>query len=148
MKRNVLIVDDQPDIRKLILMTMESEDFELHESDNGIDALRLAQNLRPAVVLLDVMMPGEMDGFQVCEKIKSDAMLKGTTKVVLLTARGQRNDVERGESVGCDAYLVKPFSPIELLDTVGRLVARELGRTSRPITNNSPAHRREDTPTG
>lgn len=124
MKRNVLIVDDQPDIRKLILMTMESEDFALHETDNGVDALRLAHNLRPAVVLLDVMMPGGLDGYQVCEKIKSDEALKSTTKVVLLTARGQRTDVERGQSVGCDAYLVKPFSPIELLDTVDRLVAR------------------------
>ncbi|MBI3533302.1 MAG: two-component system response regulator [Curvibacter sp. PD_MW3] len=124
MKRNILIVDDQPDIRKLILMTMESEDFALHETDNGVDALRLAQNLRPAVVLLDVMMPGGLDGYQVCEKIKSDEALKSTTKVVLLTARGQRTDVERGQSVGCDAYLVKPFSPIELLDTVDRLVAR------------------------
>lgn len=65
MKRNALIVDDQPDIRKLILMTMESEDFALHEADNGVDALRLAQNLRPAVMLLDVMMPGGLDGYQV-----------------------------------------------------------------------------------
>jgi len=122
MKRNALIVDDQPDIRKLILMTMESEEFELHEADNGIDALRIAQNLRPSVVLLDVMMPGGLDGYQVCEKIKSDAQLKATTKVILLTARGQRTDIERGQAVGCDAYLIKPFSPIELLDTVDRLV--------------------------
>jgi CheY-like chemotaxis protein len=124
MKRNALIVDDQPDIRKLILMTMESEDFELHETDNGVDALRLAQNLRPAVVLLDVMMPGGLDGYQVCEKIKANEDLRNTTKVILLTARGQRTDVERGQAAGCDAYLVKPFSPIELLDTVDRLVAR------------------------
>lgn len=125
MKRNALIVDDQPDIRKLILMTMESEDFTLHETDNGVDALRLAQNLRPAVVLLDVMMPGGLDGYQVCEKIKSDEVLKSATKVILLTARGQRTDVERGQAAGCDAYLVKPFSPIELLDTVDRLVDRK-----------------------
>jgi CheY-like chemotaxis protein len=124
MKRNALIVDDQPDIRKLILMTMESEDFELHETDNGADALRLAQSLRPAVVLLDVMMPGSLDGYQVCEKIKANEDLRNTTKVILLTARGQRTDVERGQAAGCDAYLVKPFSPIELLDTVDRLVAR------------------------
>ena len=122
MKRNALIVDDQPDIRKLILMTMESEEFELHEADNGVDALRIAQHLRPSVVLLDVMMPGGLDGYQVCEKIKADAQLKGTTKVILLTARGQRTDIERGQAVGCDAYLIKPFSPIELLDTVDRLV--------------------------
>lgn len=122
MKRNALIVDDQPDIRKLILMTMESEDFELHETDNGVDALRIAQNLRPDVILLDVMMPGGLDGYQVCEKIKADTVLRSTTKVILLTARGQRTDIERGQAVGCDAYLVKPFSPIELLDTVDRLV--------------------------
>lgn len=124
MKPNALVVDDQTDIRKLIVMTMESEEFELHEADNGVDALRLTQHLRPAIVLLDVMMPGGLDGYQVCEKIKADAILKEQTKVVLLTARGQRTDIERGQAAGCDAYLVKPFSPIELLDTVDRLVAR------------------------
>lgn len=123
MKRKALVVDDQSDIRKLILLTMESEDFELHETDNGVDALRMAQSLRPSVVLLDVMMPGGLDGYQVCEKIKQDETLKNTTKVILLTARGQRTDMERGQEVGCDAYLVKPFSPIQLLDTVDRLVS-------------------------
>lgn len=123
MNRKALIVDDQADIRKLILMTMESEDFDLHESDNGVDALHMTQSLRPSVVLLDVMMPGGLDGYQVCEKIKADPALKNNTKVILLTARGQRTDVERGHSAGCDAYLVKPFSPIELLDTVDRLVS-------------------------
>jgi CheY-like chemotaxis protein len=124
MKRNALIVDDQPDIRKLIVMTMESEDFRLHEADNGVDALRMARDLHPSVMLLDVMMPGGMDGYQLCEQIKSDEVLKHATKVILLTARGQRTDIERGQAAGCDAYLVKPFSPIELLDTVDRLVMR------------------------
>lgn len=123
MKRNALIVDDQADIRKLIMITMESEDFNLHEADNGEDAWRVASNMRPSLVLLDVMMPGGLDGYQVCEKIKADPMLQSRTKVILLTARGQRADIERGQSAGCDAYLVKPFSPIELLDTVDRLVA-------------------------
>lgn len=124
MKPHALIVDDQPDIRKLIMITMESEDFELHEADNGVEAWRKASSLRPAVVLLDVMMPGGLDGYQVCEKIKADPTLRDSTKVILLTARGQRTDLERGQSAGCDAYLVKPFSPIDLLDTVDRLVAR------------------------
>ncbi len=122
MKRNALIVDDQVDIRKLIFFTMESEDFDLHEADNGLDAWRVAQSLRPSVVLLDVMMPGGLDGYQVCEKIKADPILQKLTKVILLTARGQRTDIERGQLAGCDAYLVKPFSPIDLLDTVDRLV--------------------------
>jgi len=123
MQHKALIVDDQPDIRKLIMLTMESEDFELHEADNGVDALHMARNLRPAVMLLDVMMPGGLDGYQVCEEIKLDPDLRNTM-VILLTARGQRTDIERGQAVGCDAYLVKPFSPIELLDTVDRLVTR------------------------
>lgn len=122
MKRNALIVDDQVDIRKLIVFTMESEDFDLHEADNGLDAWRVAQSLRPSLVLLDVMMPGGLDGYQVCEKIKADPILQKLTKVILLTARGQRTDIERGQLAGCDAYLVKPFSPIDLLDTVDRLV--------------------------
>jgi DNA-binding response OmpR family regulator len=123
MKRKALIVDDQPDIRKLIMMTMECEDFDLFEAENGEDALLTAQKLRPRLVLLDVMMPGALDGYQVCEKIKADPILGSMTKVILLTARGQKTDIERGHEAGCDAYLVKPFSPIELLDTVDRLVA-------------------------
>lgn len=122
MKRKALIVDDQPDIRKLIMMTMECEDFDLFEADNGEDALLTAQKLRPRLVLLDVMMPGALDGYQVCEKIKADPILGSMTKVILLTARGQKTDIERGHEAGCDAYLVKPFSPIELLDTIDRLV--------------------------
>ena len=122
MKRKALIVDDQPDIRKLIMMTMECEDFDLFEADNGEDALLTAQKLRPRLVLLDVMMPGALDGYQVCEKIKADPILGSMTKVILLTARGQKTDIERGHEAGCDAYMVKPFSPIELLDTVDRLV--------------------------
>lgn len=122
MKRKALIVDDQPDIRKLIMMTMECEDFDLREADNGEDAWLVAQKWRPQLILLDVMMPGSLDGYQVCEKVKADPMLGSMTKVILLTARGQKADVERGHEAGCDAYLVKPFSPIELLDTVDRLV--------------------------
>lgn len=123
MKRSALIVDDQTDIRKLISITMEGEAFDLHEADNGVDAWHVAQSLRPTVVLLDIMMPGGMDGYQVCEKIKTDPILKDFTKVILLTARAQKTDLEKGASVHCDAYLVKPFSPLELLETIDRLVA-------------------------
>jgi len=123
MSRKALIVEDQPDIRKLIVMTLEFEDLELHEADNGDDGWRLAQGLRPQIMLLDVMMPGELDGYQVCRKVKADPVLARTTKVVLLTARGQQADLEQGQKAGCDAYLTKPFSPLELLDTIDRLCA-------------------------
>jgi DNA-binding response OmpR family regulator len=119
MKR-VLIVEDQPDIRKLIRMTLEFEAYEIHEADDGASGLRMALALQPDLVLLDVMMPGELDGLQVCQRIKSDATLAGV-RVVLLTARGQTRDREAGQRAGADEYLVKPFSPLQLIDTIERL---------------------------
>lgn len=68
------------------------------------------------------MLPGDLDGYQLCEKIKADSVLSQASKVILLTARTQQTDREKGRLAGCDAYLVKPFSPGELLDTVARLV--------------------------
>ena len=121
MKR-VLIVEDQPDIRKLIRMTLEFEDVEIHEAGDGGAGLRMAHSMRPALVLLDVMMPGEMDGLQVCQAIKKDPALAGV-KVVLLTARGQARDQEAGRAAGADEYLVKPFSQLQLIDTIDHLLA-------------------------
>ena len=78
--------------------------------------------MRPALVLLDVMMPGELDGYQVCERIKRDPSIS-LTRVVLLTARGQKADQEQGRKAGCDAYLVKPFSPLNLIELIDKLLA-------------------------
>lgn len=122
MKKIILVVEDNPDIRMLITMTLDFDEFELHEADNGSSGLRMARALRPHLVLLDVMMPGELDGYQVCEKIKADPSLSNTS-VVMLTARGQQSDLEAGQAAGCDAYLTKPFSPLELIDTVENILA-------------------------
>lgn len=120
MKR-VLIVEDQADIRKLIRMTLEFEDYEIHEASDGTSGLRLARELKPDLMLLDVMMPGELDGLQVCDHIKHEAATQGM-RVVLLTARGQARDREVGRDVGADEYLVKPFSPLQLIETIERLL--------------------------
>ncbi|MET0335281.1 MAG: response regulator [Rhizobacter sp.] len=120
MKR-VLIVEDQGDIRKLIRMTLEFENYEIHEAGDGAFGLSLAQAIVPDLMLLDVMMPGEMDGLQVCKAIKSNPAL-AKIKIVLLTARGQVRDREAGRLVGADEYLVKPFSPLQLIDTIEGLV--------------------------
>jgi CheY-like chemotaxis protein len=120
MKR-ILIVEDQADIRKLIRMTLEFENYEIHEASDGSFGLRMAQAIKPDVMLLDVMMPGELDGLQVCQRIKSDPVMK-STKVVLLTARGQQKDREAGEQAGADEYLIKPFSPLQLIETLERLI--------------------------
>jgi CheY-like chemotaxis protein len=81
----------------------------------------MAQAFKPDLMLLDVMMPGELDGLQVCQRLKSDPVTK-RIKVVLLTARGQARDREVGQAAGADEYLVKPFSPLQLIDTIERLL--------------------------
>lgn len=120
MKR-ILIVEDQADIRKLIRMTLEFENYEIEEAADGASGLRAATSNKPDLMLLDVMMPGELDGLQVCQRIKADPELQ-SIKVVLLTARGQQRDREAGQQVGADEYLIKPFSPLQLIDTLERLM--------------------------
>jgi CheY-like chemotaxis protein len=116
-KKIILIVDDQGELRKLVRMTLEFGDYELHEAENGQRALELSKVIQPDLVILDVMMPGDIDGYQVCEKLKQ-GQNKKVPYVLLLTARGQKSDIEVGERVGADNYLVKPFSPLELIDNV------------------------------
>ena len=120
MKR-VLIVEDQADIRKLIRMTLEFEPYEIHEAADGAEGLRKAHETLPDVMLLDVMMPGELDGLQVCALVRAHQALR-QIRVVLLTARGQIKDRDAGQQAGADEYLIKPFSPLQLIETIERLL--------------------------
>ncbi len=122
-RKVILVVEDQADIRTLIRMTLELGDSEIHEADNGEAGWHMIKALRPDLVLLDVMMPGSLDGYQVCQKVKQEPSLRHTP-VILLTARGQRSDFEMGRAAGADAYLTKPFSPLELIDTVDSHLAK------------------------
>ena len=122
MRHRVLITDDHADIRKLVRMTLDTADVEVYEADNAASALDLIYRIRPTVVLMDIMMPGEMDGLDACRQIKADADLARTI-VIMLTARGQQADLDAGKTAGADAYLVKPFSPLELLDMVSRYLS-------------------------
>lgn len=123
MKR-VLIVEDQADIRKLSRMTLEFEPYEIHEAANGTEGLRLATEVQPDLILLDVMMPGDLDGLQVCARVRALPALQAT-RVVLLTARGQNQDRDAGQEAGADEYLIKPFSPLQLIETIERLMPAE-----------------------
>jgi two-component system, OmpR family, phosphate regulon response regulator PhoB len=119
--KSVLIVEDQADIRELIRMTLELEEVNIEEADNGERGLQAARASHPDLVLLDVMMPGTLDGFAVCKQIKADPDTR-RMKVVLLTARSQDSDRQEGDRVGADAYLTKPFSPRQLLSVVHGLL--------------------------
>ncbi|AXS80417.1 response regulator transcription factor [Dechloromonas sp. HYN0024] len=120
--KTVLLVDDHPDIRRLVRITL-GKSFEVIEAEDGATALDLVRSRKPQLVVLDVMMPGAMDGFQVLEAIKSDPELGGT-RVVMVTARGQAQDYDYGTKLGADAYFIKPFSPLQLVAAIKEILAR------------------------
>jgi DNA-binding response OmpR family regulator len=107
-------------MRRLIVTTLGTDDFEVLEAGDGEDALRVAREQHPAVVLLDVNMP-KIDGFEVCRRMKADPQTADII-VVMLTARGSEIDRARGREVGAVDYFIKPFSPIQLLDKVYSLL--------------------------
>lgn len=120
--RKILIVEDHMDIRKLLKMTLEFDDFEIHEAATGDAGWQLARELQPDIVLLDVMMPGTLNGLDVCRRIKADPLTRHT-KVIMLTARVQAADREAGAAAGADDYLMKPFSTLQVLETIYRMEA-------------------------
>ena len=118
--KKILIVDDHADIRRLIHITLEFERYEIHEAADGQSALDAIAVLRPDLVLLDVMMPGAINGLEVCRRIRASSDLQ-EVRVMLLSARGQASDREAGLAAGADIYLVKPFSPLQLIDSIACL---------------------------
>jgi CheY-like chemotaxis protein len=111
--KKVLIVDDHTDIRRLLSITLGKE-YEIMEAEDGVGALESIRRHRPQIVLLDVMMPGEMDGLQVLDAIKADPHLRDTL-VAMVTARGQLADGDDARKRGADAYFIKPFSPLQVV---------------------------------
>lgn len=126
--RKLLIVDDIGQVRKLVRYTVGYGLYEVHEATNGAEGLEKARSLVPDVMILDVMMP-DMSGFEVCAAVKQDPRLKSVF-VVLLSARGQRADLEEGRRAGADSYVVKPFQPQELLEII----------ESRPAPGGAASH--------
>jgi len=112
----VLIADDEPSMRLLVRATIESDQYQVMEAANGDEAWALIKQHRPSVVLLDVQMPGRT-GLEVLAMIRADPGL-ATTRVIMLTARALKADVEVGLAAGADLYLTKPFSPLDLLTRV------------------------------
>jgi CheY-like chemotaxis protein len=115
----VLVVDDDDVIRQLITVNLELEGFDVVTAFDGQDALEKVKAAQPHVVTLDVMMP-RVDGWEAAARLREDPET-AHIKVILLSARAQEADIQRGEKIGVDAYLTKPFDPDELIDTVRRL---------------------------
>ncbi len=115
----VLVVDDDDVIRQLISVNLELEGFDVVTAVDGQDCLDKVKDVQPAVITLDIMMP-RLDGWEAASRLREDPETAGI-KVVLLSARAQEADLQRGDRIGVDAYLTKPFDPDELIATVRRL---------------------------
>jgi len=116
MSQKILIVDDEPHIRMLIGQTLEEledEGVDFFTAENGEQALEIINEENPQLVFLDVMMP-KLNGMEVCRRVKKELALDDVY-VILLTAKGQELDRQKGQEVGADLYLTKPFDPEILL---------------------------------
>jgi two-component system phosphate regulon response regulator PhoB len=118
----ILVVDDEPDIVALVVYHLAKAGFRISTASNGADALRLAQQDRPALIVLDLMLPG-MNGLEVLDQLRADESGQDIA-VLLLTARREEADRIKGLSSGADDYLTKPFSPQELVLRVRNILRR------------------------
>jgi DNA-binding response OmpR family regulator len=118
----VLVADDDDDIRSLVIFRLERSGYRTVVAHDGEEALALALERRPALAVLDVMMP-KLDGYEVTRRLRTEEATRGMP-VILLTARAQDADVARGFESGADDYIRKPFSPQELCARVQAILGR------------------------
>ncbi|MEA2268046.1 MAG: two-component system, OmpR family, alkaline phosphatase synthesis response regulator PhoP [Solirubrobacteraceae bacterium] len=119
----VLIADDQPNMRQLVRLTLESDHFEIFEAPDGDAALEIARRERPDLAFLDWTMPGTT-GVEVCRALREDPAT-AAMRIVMLTARSQPGDRAHATEMGADDFITKPFSPIELLEKVRDVLGPE-----------------------
>lgn len=122
----ILVVDDEQNIRNIIKEYLEFEGFEYSEAENGIEALSKISKEKFDLVLLDIMMP-KVDGIKVLKEIRSE----GDTPVILLTARAEEYDKLFGFELGADDYIVKPFSPKEVMARIKAILSRSAGKSAK-----------------
>lgn len=120
----ILVVDDEPFILRSLLFILKKEGYQLTSATDGEEALAQIAREKPDLVFLDVMMP-KKDGYEVCRILKSDPAL-ADIYVILLTAKGQSKDREKGIDVGADEYITKPFSPSMVVEKVRTILASRI----------------------
>ncbi|MSQ15159.1 MAG: response regulator transcription factor [Dehalococcoidia bacterium] len=133
-KGRILVVDDEPVVTEVVGRYLGLEGFEVATADNGEKALKLAHEWVPDLVVLDLMLPG-IDGLEVCRSLRRE----GPVPIVMLTARGEETDRIVGLELGADDYVVKPFSPRELVARI-KAVLRRSARESLPPSPGSAVH--------
>jgi CheY-like chemotaxis protein len=119
--KKILIIDDHAQTRQLVKWTLAESGYELYEASNGDSGLQIANHIKPDLVLLDVVMPGALDGFKVCEQLRASPTF-AAVKIVLLSANDLPKDRAQGQQAGANAYLVKPFKPAGLRGLIDKLL--------------------------
>ena len=133
--KKILIFDDQDSTRKLLRLALKETTLTIIEAAGAVEALTMAKQERPAVVLLDIVMPGSITGFQVCEMIKGEPELQDAY-IILISGLSNPNNFYQAERLGADAYLVKPFPMSRLVEIVGNY--QELKRLGTFIVEGRP----------
>ena len=134
MNKSILIVDDDEDIRTLLDYNLSKEGFQTHCAKNGLEAIEIAREVRPDLILLDVMMP-EMDGMEVCETLRSTPGFENTY-ICFLTARGEDYSQVAGLDAGADDYVTKPIKIRVLISRINAMFRRNLNKSTTVTTND------------
>ncbi len=122
MSPKILVVDDEPALLRLMEFVLAKQGYTMLTATNGEEALLQARQQRPDLIVLDIMMP-KLDGYQVAEALRADAEL-GRIPIIMLSAKAQEEDIERGVEAGVDKYVTKPFSPEHLVELASTYLGR------------------------
>jgi CheY-like chemotaxis protein len=117
----ILIVDDQLEVRELVEVTLRVGNYQILQAQSGEETIEIVRAEKPSLIIMDIMMPGGMDGLEATRILKNDPETKDC-KIILLTAKGQQIDIEKGFAAGADDYFIKPFSPLELIKKVEEIL--------------------------
>ncbi len=121
--KKILIVDDRAEVRELVKITLRSEVYQIFQANNGEKAIDVARKEKPDLIIMDIMMPGEIDGIEATRILKNDPITKESI-IIMLTSKGQKEDIKKGYEAGAEDYFVKPFSPLDLIKKVEKVLEK------------------------
>jgi len=119
--KKILVVDDQKEVRELVEITLKADGYQIFQAKNSREAIDIVKTHKPDVVIMDIMMPGELDGLETTRILKRNPDTQHI-KIIMLTAKGQSTDFDAGFAAGADGYFTKPFSPLDLIKKVEEVV--------------------------
>lgn len=128
--KTILIADDEPYLIRSLSYVLQREGYHVESAVDGQEAMSKIETIRPDLVFLDLMLP-RLDGFQICRRVKERPDLR-SIYVIILTAKGQQEDRQKGFQAGADAFMTKPFSPKEIIDKLRQVLGSSDGPSDAP----------------